>query len=687
MNIEAKIDTATEIRASSGPSNLRAGMEKLADFAKDAACLEVAIDRLEEVAGQETRKPLQRLKKDLATFEPRVTVLGQVKAGKTALINAIAGWADLLPSDVNPWTSVVTSLHLTPAAERGETGACFRFMTEDEWDRLTNKGGRIGELANRAGAEGELSKIQEQIDQMRASSKARLGRNFELLMGQKHEYSYFDKNLLERYICLGDDFDVDTHDAMTEEQGRFADITRSAELYLKCQTVPFRMCIRDTPGVNDTFMMREMVTIQALRDSRICVVVLSATQALTTVDMALLRMISNLKSRDVIIFVNRIDELPDPASQMVEIEASIRATLEANNSPKDAKIVFGSAYWANMVLTGELGGMHEASAKALASLTKSALGTTTIEQRPLDVIWEMSGLPQLMALVSQKVVSGLGAPFLAKIAASATSIATSQVAAQTVQVEGNRFADDMSMEDIRAEFDRIAERRIEELNANLSQVFDSYCDRADRAHSNFIDRATHSLLVHLENYGDEHVWEYDPTGLRMLLRSAYSAMGKQARTSAEETYEQAVKDTAHLLYQGFGPAVEGIQIAVPEVPHIPSPVSLAQTIALDFNDSWWAMWWRRTRGYKAFANRFRDLIGQETEDFMRQMKDVQTADIRAELLMELKYFLEEQKSILLDLASNPERKGDAQQLFSASEKQKRGETLDDIIETLRRYTN
>jgi DNA-directed RNA polymerase subunit F len=66
---------------------------------------------------------------------------------------------------------------------------------------------------------------------------------------------------------------------------------------------------------------------------------------------------------------------------------------------------------------------------------------------------------------------------------------------------------------------------------------------------------------------------------------------------------------------------------------------------------------------------------------------VQTADIRAELLMELKYFLEEQKSILLDLASNPERKGDAQQLFSASEKQKRGETLDDIIETLRRYTN
>lgn len=687
MNIEAKIDPAMEIRASSGPSNLRAGMEELADFAKDAAALEHALDTLEELTGEETRKPVQRLKKQLAAFEPRVTVLGQVKAGKTALINAIAGWSDLLPSDVNPWTSVVTSLHLTPAEERGEMGARFRFMTEGEWDRLTNKGGRIGELADRAGAESELGKIQEQIDRMRANSKARLGRNFELLMGQEHEYSYFDKNLLERYICLGDDFDVDAHDAVADDQGRFADITRSAELYLNCQTVPFRMCIRDTPGVNDTFMMREMVTIQALRDSRVCVVVLSATQALTSVDMALLRMISNLKSRDVIIFVNRIDELSDPTSQMAEIEASIRATLKANDGPEDAQLVFGSAYWANMVLAGEVASMHKASADALQSLTQAALGDTYPKQIPSDVIWEMSGLPQLMAAVSKQVVTSLGAPFLTRMAASATTIATSQQAAQTVRVEGNDFTSDMDVEEIRTAFERIAEEHVTALEADLSRIFDEYRDRADRAHTTFIERATHSLLDHLEIYGDEHVWEYDPAGLRMLLRSAYLSMGNQARKSAQAFYEQAVNETAHLLFRGFGPAVEGIQIAVPDVPQIPSPVSLGQTIALDFNDSWWAMWWRRTRGFKAFAKKFRDLISAETEDFMSQMKDVQTADIRSELLVELKYFLEEQRSILLDLISDPERKGDAQRLFNASETEKRGRSLDETLQTLRRYAN
>lgn len=97
-------------------------------------------------------------------------------------------------------------------------------------------------------------------------------------------------------------------------------------------------------------------------------------------------------------------------------------------------------------------------------------------------------------------------------------------------------------------------------------------------------------------------------------------------------------DIAQLLFRGFGPVVEGIQLAVPDVPQVPAPVSLSQTIALDFNDSWWSLWWRRMRGYKAFAKKFSDLISAETEDFMTQMKDVQTADIQAELLEELEHF-------------------------------------------------
>ena len=251
------------------------------------------------------------LNQTLSTVEPAITMIGQVKAGKTTLVNALSGMPGLLPADVNPWTSVVTSLHFDPHAPREETRASFQFFEADEWDHLINRGGRIGELASRTGAEDELDRVREQIDEMREKSRRRLGRKFEMLLGQRHDYGYFDSDLIERYVCLGDDFENEFE--TDQNQGRFADITKSAELFLSRPEFPMRLCIRDTPGVNDTFMMREQITIRATRESRICVVVLSAHQALSSVDMALIRLIANVRSREVVIFVNRIDELSDPA--------------------------------------------------------------------------------------------------------------------------------------------------------------------------------------------------------------------------------------------------------------------------------------------------------------------------------------------------------------------------------------
>ena len=109
-------------------------MEAMSDFASRANLLDETLEQLAELTDKGAARSVARLKVQLDGFEPAVTVLGQVKSGKTSLINAMAGWADLLPSDVNPWTSVVTSLHLAPGREKKETGAKFKFMTEDEWD-------------------------------------------------------------------------------------------------------------------------------------------------------------------------------------------------------------------------------------------------------------------------------------------------------------------------------------------------------------------------------------------------------------------------------------------------------------------------------------------------------------------------------------------------------------------------
>ncbi|MCE5975114.1 dynamin family protein [Sinirhodobacter sp. WL0062] len=682
MTIVPQITTGDRLTSIAPRECLNAGLEPLADFAARVKEVEATLETLEHVAGDAAARSVARLRHELAEFEPAITFLGQVKAGKTTLVNALAGWSDLLPADVNPWTSVVTSLHLMPGTHRKEVGARFQLMKEDEWDRLLNKGGRLGELAQRADAEGELAKIREQIEALREKSRRRLGKKFELLLGQEHEYGYFDKNLLERYICLGDDFLDEDAPEEEEHQGRFADITRAADLYLHCQTMPMQMCLRDTPGVNDTFLMREQVTINAVRESRICVVVLSAHQALTSVDMGLIRLISNLHSRDVVIFVNRIDELRDPAQQVPEIEQSIRDTLARHNGPQDAEIIFGSGYWANKVLSESLDEMSKASSDALVNWAQRELVDSELDLSPAEMVWHLSGLPKLNRAIADQIVTTLGNPKLRKIASAAVTIASGLQAANIVRIEGASADTSVSFNQVTGEFDALVATHMKALHDQLANVTGAYHDRADRAHANFVERATHSLIEHLERNGDHDVWEYDPTGLRVLLKSAYSVYSSRAQTAANTCYKAAVIDVAELLYKSFGNAIEGIQLSIPEAPDPPAPVMLAQTIVLDFNDGWWVSWWRRTRGYKAFATRFYGMISAETADFMAQFKTIPPQDFNAQMEAVLKGLLDQCHDLLFEIGSSRGNKEHLQSLLLNGEERDRREVIDSLLETL-----
>ncbi|MEM6888973.1 MAG: dynamin family protein [Pseudomonadota bacterium] len=683
MNVKSHFASDSLTSVSASPDPIDAGLMPLQTFADRVEQTEIALAELEVLTGTTATRAVSRLSKELAEFEPSITFLGQVKSGKTTLVNAMAGWPDLLPSDVNPWTSVVTSLHLVPGGEKADISARFQLMQQEEWDRLMQKGGRLGEMANRAGSESELETIREQIETLREKSRRRLGRKFELLLGQEHEYGFFDKNLLERYICLGDDLYDEDADGVAANQGRFADITRSADLYLNSDRVPFRLCLRDTPGVNDTFMMREQVTINAVRTSRVCVVVLSAHQALTTVDMALIRMISSLQSRDVVIFVNRIDELRDPGAQVPEIEASIRQVLSDHKGPKDARIVFGSALWAHHVLAENIDQMNAQSSDALVKWAAVHLESSASPSPTDDDIWQLSGLRELNQVMSERVVEKIGDPMLRKITNSAISVASGQQAANKVKVEGEASASSMSMHEVKTELNSLATRHHNELAHQTEKVIKGYQSRADRAHDNFIERATHALITHLETNGDQKVWSYNPTGLRMLLRSAYSVFATRAQSSARAHYEAAVVDVAELYFRAFGKAVEGIELSVPEVQEFPAPVAIAQTLALDFNDSWWVSWWRRTRGYKAFAKQFHALVAAETEDFMTQLKTVQTAHIQAQLLETIDAFFAQNLDIMIEISTSRGTADGLQRLCISDAEQGRLEQIDDLIVTLK----
>ena len=662
---------------------MRAGLEKLDVFHDEVTDLEATLGDVVKLGGADAEKKAAKLIKQLRSFEPSITMIGQIKSGKTSLVNAMVGRPELLPADVNPWTSVVTSLHLNAPLPDDAPSASFQFFSQGEWDHLVENGGRIGELSARAGADEELEKVRQQIAEMREKTKARLGRKFELLLGQKHNYADLTDDLVQRYVCMGDDFeDLEEED----QQGRFADITKSADLYLDAKPIPMPLCLRDTPGVNDTFMMREQITINALRDSRICVVVLSAHQALSSMDMGLIRLISNVKAREVIIFVNRIDELSDPGNQVPEIRDSILQTLADNNGPENPELIFGSAYWANLALGENLEGIVDDSAEAMFNWAEASLSSETASMDTNELIWHLSGVPQLYRALSERIAEGPGAEILTAMRKRALNLVEGVRASNAVvsmRLEGDSV-EVMSTSQLNQHIDQLEEANLKFLNDRLDIVFQQFGSRVDQSHKRFLDRALESLLQHLENNGEDEIWQYSPDGLRMLLRTSYQVMKRNVASTCQQVYGAASDDLAATYRSAFGVTVENFTITPPAAPEIPPPVTLGQTIALDLQTSWWKGWWKRRKGYRAFASGFYDLIEAETAPIVDALKVQQADEIRAQAEAELRNFIDEQRGLLNDISNKSEIAiDDLEDIFGIKAQQERDELFDYIYEELR----
>ena len=661
---------------------MRLGLEKLDRFHDEVVDLEATLADVVKLGGQDAEKKAAKLIKQLRAFEPSITMIGQIKSGKTSLVNAMVGRPDLLPADVNPWTSVVTSLHLNAPLPDDAPTATFQFFSQGEWDHLVENGGRIGELSERAGADDELEKVRLQIAEMREKTRQRLGRKFELLLGQKHSYAELSDELVQRYVCMGDDIEDIEED---DQQGRFADITKSADLYLDAPTIPMPLCLRDTPGVNDTFMMREQITINALRDSRICVVVLSAHQALSSMDMGLIRLISNVKAREVVIFVNRIDELSNPGEQVPEIRDSILQTLADNNGPENPEVIFGSAYWANIALSENLDDIVEDSAEAMFNWAEAALSAETAGMETNELVWHLSGVPELYRALSERISEGPGAEILSASRKRALNLVGGVRASNAVvsmRLDGDTV-EVMSGEKLAAHLDQLEAGSLKALDERLEIAFQQFGSRVDQSHKRFLDRALESLLQHLETNGEEEIWQYSPDGLRMLLRTSYQVMRRNVTAACQDVYGAAAAELADTYRSAFGVDVENFTITPPAPPEIPAPVSLGQTIALDLQTSWWKGWWKRRKGYRAFASGFYDLIEAETAPIVDELKIRQADDIRARAQSELREFQAEQRAILQDISSKSEIAiDDLEDIFGITAQQERDELFDYIFEEL-----
>ncbi len=76
---------------------LSVGNEALSPMTEAVSSLTTQIDQLTEVADARSSARLSTLKTRMENFTASVTLVGQVKAGKSSIVNILAGRPNLLP--------------------------------------------------------------------------------------------------------------------------------------------------------------------------------------------------------------------------------------------------------------------------------------------------------------------------------------------------------------------------------------------------------------------------------------------------------------------------------------------------------------------------------------------------------------------------------------------------------------
>ena len=569
---------------------------------------------IEGTVDRGSREKFREIGERLDAWAARIAVIGQVKAGKSTFMNAFLQSPGLLPSDINPWTSVVTNIRVNLPKDPA-MGASFHFFSEEDWQEIIDGSDRIRKMTEELLPGFDTEVLKKQSQEMRDRAQRRLGKHYQALLGTQHDYDFLSPDLLKRYVCAGPGSD----DGLTRESlGRYAAITKVANVYTRMPEFKIPAIVTDTPGVNDPFLVRDEFTCRSLDKSDVFVVVLSAHQALTDVDIALIRILAQQDSKDVVIFVNRIDELDNYAHEVPRVIADVSARLSEAIPDIEFTIVAGSAHMADLAYRTD-----EEAEQARNDLDTDELGEFLIEtygELPDDQIDRLimaSGMTQVKQTLSMVIDNGIGCQQLNQILCDIRA-----------ELNGIRFSTRKERDSIAAEIEKMgsenAEGAIADLTAELEKMTKSRaslderleeCDGAiettvsgswtalektlNKEIDNFVEQQRD---VFRERVMREDVRKSSPssveinlTPLQVKLEQLVHGGYDGARGDIDGAMEACLSDCNKTIVDMFGDAVEDVTLSDLPNDSFTSTLALAKkSLQIDMiSESNWKFWRRK----------------------------------------------------------------------------------------------
>lgn len=292
-----------------------------------------------------------------------LAVAGQIKAGKSTLLNALIFGNDILPSDDTPYTAKITEIRYGSDKKLKAI-----FYTKDEWQELKN----------------EITEIDDK--------KVNYFKNFIEPDIKNSSYIKFlnqtkedDISNLKEYVAKG---------------GVYTPFVKSVEIYYPAEILK-SLVVVDTPGTNDPNIFRSKITLDWIKR---CDAAIYATYAGRAFDESDIKFINeyllSLENSKRIVAINKIDVLRnfDEVKELLE-----------NNKKNETyqKTVFNKA--SSFVFTAGLYALLDEKEKNGFLLNEDELWYKD-EANP--EFWKNNGLNELKNLVSDKIIQNKGKDLL-----------------------------------------------------------------------------------------------------------------------------------------------------------------------------------------------------------------------------------------------------------------------------------
>jgi GTP-binding protein EngB required for normal cell division len=567
----------------------------------------------------------------------RVAFVGQMNSGKSSLVNVLTQRPDFLPTDINPWTTVVTNLHFgAPLAPK--FGAVFKFFNWDEWRRLAEGSPRIKELTCRLMPDFDWNSFADQVNAIRGRAQDRLGSRFEELTGQSHQFLEVNTEILEQYICAGSPYD---DGAENSKAGEYSSITKIADIYFDLECFNFPTTLVDTPGVNDPFLVRDEITRQNLELADIYVVVLTARQPLSQADLNLLRLLRGLNKERIVVFVNKIDEVEAFQDYAPEILRRIKELLGKELNFTDVPIVLGSAFWARTALVGDAKELEEQLEASQAVGGSAAVALDAGESFWLDddsgrevkaeALLTRSGTPALAAALSDmmqsgpipRVIEGVGT-LLRTMAKNSRSIDSENALLAARLLDGQRVtggSDRAALTALRDKTEVIGklmsevDTRIGRLDDEISGLTRELMTRLREELATRVaafGKAQSADFLQRQKQSSRPSWRCNTLPLRSELETVLS----EALTNLQASFGILQENTAQELHammsrasDALGATVEGGLLPFRQVS--PSLAPLSEMVAVDPDSPVWPQWWAKKMSADERATHLREVIDTE----------------------------------------------------------------------------